>query len=479
MNLQEYAQYDGLGLAELVHRRAVQPRELAELALRAIAQINPQINAVIGLLAERADEIDEAALPDGPFRGVPFLIKDLVIHAAGVPSDSGSRFSSGIVFPHDTELMARFKRTGLVTLGRTNAPEFGMNATTEPVLHGPTRNPWNPARVAGGSSGGSAAAVAARIVPWAHANDGGGSIRIPASACGLIGLKPSRGRVSLGPDFGEALLGLAGELAVTRTVRDCAALLDAVHGAAPGDPYVIAPPERPYSKEILLPPGKLKIAYTTVGFHGVQSDPACVQAVEATARLLESLGHELVAAAPEIDYEAVLQASIVTWCGWSAGAVETMRRFFGRTPSPENLEATTWACYEYGMQMSGLDVLNALAVFNQINRALGAFMQEYDLLMTPTMPAPPAELGRYNADDPSYDARGWLTKLLDEPAHFTALFNITGQPAISLPLHQSDDGLPLGIQFVGRHGAEALLLRLASQLESAQPWAGRKPPISL
>lgn len=479
MNLQEYAQYDGLALAELAHRRVVTPRELAALALEAIAQLNPQLNAIIGMIIEDADQLDEAALPDGPFRGVPFLIKDLVIHAAGVPTDMGSRFTQGVVFPHDSELMARYKRAGFVTLGRTNAPEFGSNVTTEPVLHGPTRNPWNTTRSPGGSSGGSAAAVAARIVPCAHANDGGGSIRIPASACGLVGLKPSRGRVSLGPDFGEALLGLGGELAVTRTVRDCAAILDAVHGSSPGDPYNIVQPERSYSKEIGGASGKYKIAYTTMGFHGVKADPACVQAVEATARLLESLGHEVVEAAPQIDYESVIESSVPAWAGWTAGAVENTRLFFGRTPSPEQMEATSWALYEHGLKVSGLDVLRALAMFNQINRAMGAFMQEYDLLLTPTMPKPPAELGFYNADDPAYDGRGWIARLLNEAAHFTALINITGQPAISLPLYQSEDGLPIGSHFVGRFGDEATLLRLASQLEDAQPWINRKPPISL
>ncbi|MBV9789923.1 MAG: amidase [Chloroflexi bacterium] len=479
MNLQEYAQYDALGLAELVQRRSVTPRELAALALQAIAQINPQINAIIGMIIEDPDQIDEAALPDGPFRGVPFLIKDLVIHAAGVPTDMGSRLTQGVVFPHDSELMARYKRAGFVTLGRTNAPEFGSNVTTEPVLHGPTRNPWNTNHSSGGSSGGSAAAVAARIVPVAHANDGGGSIRIPASTCGLVGLKPSRGRVSLAPDFGEALLGLGIELAVTRTVRDCAAILDAVHGAAPGEPYVIAPPERSYSKELKGGHGKYRIAYTTTAFNGLQSDPACVEVVAKTVQLLESLGHEVVEAAPEIDFEAVLEASVPAWAGWTAGAVENTRLFFGRTPTPELMEATSWALYQEGLKTSGLDVMRAIAIFNQTNRAMGAFMQEYDLLLTPTMPKPPAELGTYNADDPSQDAQSWIRWLLGDPAVFTAMINITGQPAISLPLYQSADGLPIGSHFVGRMGDEATLLRLARQLEEAQPWIDRKPPVSL
>ncbi len=322
--------------------------------------------------------------------------------------------------------------------------------------------------------------MAARIVPWAHANDGGGSIRIPASACGLVGLKPTRGRVSLGPDFGEAVLGLACELAVTRTVRDSAALLDAVQGPGLGDPYIIAPPDRPYLEEVTTPPGRLRIAFTTTGINGVKSDPECVQAVEETARLLESLGHTVVEAAPQVDFEALLVASLPTWTGWVAGAVETARLLLGRTPSPDNLEATSWACYQHGVnEVSGLDVLNALAVFNQTNRSVAAFMQGYDVLMTPTLPTPPVELGYYNADDTSLDAMGWLDKLFNGWALHTALFNITGQPAISLPLHQTSDGLPIGVQFAARFGDEATLFRLAGQLEQVRPWIDRKPPISI
>ncbi|HEU4328604.1 MAG TPA: amidase [Roseiflexaceae bacterium] len=479
MNLHEYAQYDALGLAELVRRREVTPGELADLALGAIERVNPELNAVIGLLLESGGQVDADALPDGPFRGVPLLIKDLVLHAAGVPTDLGSRLFQNAVFPHDSELMARFRQAGFVLVGRTNTPELGMNVTTEPVLHGPTRNPWDTARSPCGSSGGSAAAVAARLVPLAHANDGGGSIRLPASVCGLVGLKPSRGRVSLGPDFGEALLGLGCELALTRTVRDCAAVLDAVHGPAAGEPYIIAPPEVAYAQAIRQPPRQLRIAWSTTGFNGAPIDPVCAQAVEATARLLESLGHTLVEEAPPVDFEALLAASLTAWAGWMAGAGANAQALLGREPSPDVLEATSWACYDYGVKLSALDVLGALAVFNQINRAMGGFMQRYDLLMTPTMPTPPFELGRYNANDPSLDARGWVELLFHGPAQLTALFNVTGQPAISLPLHQTAEGLPVGVQFAARFGDEATLLRLASQLEQAQPWSDRRPAVCI
>lgn len=480
MKLHEYARFDGLGLAELVRCKEVKPSELADLALQAIGQVNPQLNAVIALIVESGDEVDGAALPDGPFRGVPFLIKDLVVHAAGVPSDSGSRLFEGVVLPYDTELMARFRKAGLVTLGRTNTPELGLNVSTEPVLHGPTRNPWNPSKSTGGSSGGSSAAVAARVVPWAHANDGGGSIRIPASACGLVGLKPTRGRVSTGPDYADPVLGMGWEFAVTRTVRDSAALLDAVHGSGLGDPYTIAPPARPYLDEASTDPGKLKIAFSTTGYNGVKSHPACVQAVEDTASLLQSLGHTLVEAAPQVNFDAVLDACLVGWTGWMASAGEAARMLLGRTPSPDNMEATSWACYQHGMNhVSGLDVMNAMGIFNQIRRGVAAFMQDYDVLMTPTLPTPPVDLGYYNADDASLDAKGWIDKLFNGWGLYTALFNITGQPAVSLPLQQSSDGLPIGIHFAARYGDEATLFRLAGQLEGAQPWIALKPPISI
>jgi len=479
MNLSEYATFDGLGLAELIRRKEVKPRELVDLALQAIQQVNPELNAVIASIIESADQVDESSLPDGPFRGVPFLIKDLVVHAAGIPTDMGSRFTQNVEFPHDTELMARFKKAGLVTIGRTNTPEFGYNANTAPVLHGPTHNPWDPSKSPGGSSGGSAAAVASRIVPWAHANDGGGSIRIPASACGLVGLKPTRGRVSLGPDFGEALLGLACEHVVTRTVRDCAAMLDAVHGPAPGEPYIITPPERPYLEEVETAPGTLKIAFTTKGFNGLKSDPACVKAVEDTAAKLESLGHRIVQAAPEVNFENMLNASVPAWTGWVASAVEGIRLLMDRTPSPDNLEATTWTAYQQGTKASALDVLTSIALYNQIRREAAPFFEEHDVLMTPTMPTPLVEIAHYNADDQSLDARGWVDKLFNGWAHFTGVINVTGQPAISLPLQETADNQPIGIHFVGRFGDEASLFRLAGQLEKANPWIDRKPPICI
>jgi amidase len=480
MDLSEYAQYDGLGLADLVRRGEVKSSDLVGLALSAIEQVNPQINAVICPIVRRDDEVDENHLPDGPFAGVPFLIKDIGIHAAGIPADCGSRLLQNIVHSYDTELMSRFKKAGLITIGRTNTPEMGMNVSTEPLLHGPSRNPWNAAKTTGGSSGGSAAAVAARIVPWAHANDGAGSIRIPASCCGVVGLKPTRGRVSEDPDFGEVLLGLGINFAVTRSVRDSAAMLDAVQGPGVGDPYVIPPPVRPYLEEVSTPPGNLRIAFTTAGWNGTASDHKCARAVEDAAQLLESLGHTVVQAAPTIDFDALVNACVPTWCGFATGAIEHARHTQGRNPSPDNLEATTWACYQFGLNsMSGLEVVNALAEFNRLNRSMGAFMRDFDILLCPTLPTPPVELGVYDANDASLDAKGWIDKIYQGFALFTGLFNVTGQPALSLPLHQTDDGSPIGVQLAGRFGDEAALFRLAGQLERASPWIDRKPGISV
>ncbi len=476
MNLAEYSQYDALELADLVHRKAVKPAELASLALQAIETPNPEINAVIGILPGREDEAD---LPEGPFTGVPFLIKDLVLHAAGVQSDLGSRLiQGGFIPPHDTDLMARYKQAGLVTLGRTNTPEFGLNINTEPLLYGPTRNPWNTSKTAGGSSGGSSAAVAARIVPVAHANDGGGSIRVPASCCGLFGMKPTRGRTPAGPDVAEGVHGFGIEHAVTRTVRDSAALLDATEGPGVGDNFVIARPTRPYLEEVTTPPGNLKIAFTSQAWSGVDVDPACAKAVEEAAHLCESLGHTLVEASPPCDMELFFFASQGVWAAATAAGLSFFGQMLGRTPSPKNLEATTWAAYQHGLQMSAMDLESALGACNQISRAVGHFFLDYDMLLSPTLAQQPANLGVYNANDPDMDIITYLQHLFSFAA-FTPLFNMTGQPAMSVPLHQSESGLPVGVQFAARYGDEATLFRLAGQLEQAQPWIGRKPKVSI
>jgi amidase len=473
MDVSEYAKHDATGLAGLISTGQASAEDVRQAALRAVEAVTPELNALVG------EPFDEplSYSTDGPFAGVPFLIKDLVLHAEGVPTRAGSRMTGdGIPFPYDTDLMSRFRQAGLATLGRTTTPEFGFNASTESVLTGPTRNPWDPSRSAGGSSGGSGAMVAARAVPVAHANDGGGSIRIPAAVNGLVGLKPTRGRVPLGPDFGEALAGMAIEFAVTRTVRDCAALLDAVHGAGIGDKYSAAPPVRPFAEEVGAPPGNLKVAFTTEAWSGAPVDPECARAVEELAALLEELGHDVTEAAPDVDVATFDRANTRVWFAFLAASVATFAQVTGNQQSPDNLEATTLACSEAGTKLTALDMMEADALQNQVTRAVGRWFVDHDVLLTPTLAHATFPLGLLDADDPSLDAKGWYDKIFLH-APFTALFNMTGQPAMNVPAMATADGGPVGTQLVARFGDEATLLRLAAQLEEARPWADRKPAV--
>jgi amidase len=440
MKLTEYIEHDGLGLAALIRAGEVTESEVLDCARRMLEALNPAINAVIETYPEPLAGSDRL---DAPFHGIPFLIKDLVIHAAGQRVEMGSRLAAGLRLPHDTDLMARFRAAGLRTMGRSTSPEFGYCATTETVANGPTRNPWDTTRMPGGSSGGSSAAVAAGIVPVAHANDGGGSIRIPASCCGLVGLKPTRGRTPIGPDAGEGLNGLGVEFAVSRTVRDSAALLDAVQGAGVGDPYVITPPRKSYASAILKPPKRLRIALMTRTWAGAAFDPAVSAGLNDTAKLCADLGHRVTEAAPALDWEQFVLNSM--------------------------LEATTLACYHHGKSLKATDLLHAMAYANGVTRSTAVFFQKYDLLLSPTLPGPPLPLGSLNSNDPALGAEGWTRKVfLFTP--LTPLFNMTGQPAISLPLARTGHGLPLGMQFAARYGEEATLLCLAAQLEQAHPW---------
>lgn len=474
LTLEEYAAQDGLGLAAMVRSGDVSAAELAETAQRAIAALNPTINAVIGDVPA-ALHTPAPGSAGAPFHGVPFLIKDLVMHADGVACDMGSRFVHGsFTSPHDTELMRRFKAAGLTTLGRTNTPEMGFSITTEPVLYGPTRNPWDLTRSPGGSSGGSAAAVAAGLVPVAHANDGGGSIRIPAGCCGLVGLKPSRGRTPTGPEFGQPLKGMGIEHAVTRTVRDCAALLDAVQGPGVGDPFEIPPPARPYLQEVGAEPGRLRIAFSLEGVMQAEIDPEMRAALLQVAQHLDQLGHHVEQASPVFDEAQFHSANLTYWCGFLAAGVLGVGQLNGRTPSPALLEATTLACYEHGLGLSLIDGEMADAFANMVCRSVAPFFRQYDVLLTPTTAAAALPLGFSNGNDASLGAKGWYDHLFRH-APFTALYNMTGQPAISLPLCSDSAGRPLGMQFVSRFGAEDLLIRLAAQLEQSLPWQHRRP----
>ena len=476
ISLKDYTAHDGLGLAELVARKEVTPDELGAAAFEAVAKVNPRINAVLHTIPKEAAAEIRAGLPRGPFTGVPFLIKEIVLHAKGVRCEMGSKLAQGYVPDADTELMARFRRAGFVLAGTTQTPEFGYNPTTETRAFGPVHNPWNLGHSPGGSSGGSGAAVAAGIVPIAHANDGGGSIRIPASCNGLVGLKPSRDRIPSGPDYGDLLCGLACEFALTRSVRDAAALLDAVAGPDPGAPGHPVPPARPYREQIGTPPSRLRIAWTTTPASGAKIDPECEKAVHETVRLLESLGHTLIEDRPRYDWDAFLENVNVIWGAFGVASIDFASAMTGRKPGPDNLEAVTLASYEDGKRYSAIDLLNAMTHCNLVSRQVGPFFEKVDVLVTPTIARQPAPLGELNQNREGMTAMEW-TRQVFSYVPFTPLFNVTGQPAISLPLHWSADGLPVGVQIAGRFGDEATLLRLAAQLEQARPWAAKRPPI--
>jgi amidase len=474
----EYAKYDGLGLADLVRRGEVTPTELKDIALKGIEELNPKINSVVNVIGDQAEQEIQAGLPEGPFTGVPFLIKEIVLHAAGVPCHIGSRLAQGLVFDYDTELMARFRKAGLVTIGVTPTPEFGYNATTEAAIYGSTRNPWNTERSSGGSSGGASASVAAGIVPLAHANDGGGSIRIPASCCGLFGLKPTRGRVPTGPDYGEILNGLAVEFAVTRSVRDAAALMDVIAGPDSGGYAYAEPPNRSYSEEISADPGRLRIAWMSQPLTGVPVDQECIESLHSTVKLCEELGHEMVEDSPRIDVKGHSLATLRVWTANLANMMDGVAGILGRRPSPENLEAANWACYEFGKAMNATELLQALDIFALVSRSVGKFFEKYDALLTPTTACPPLPLGVLNANAPFLTAEKWTEKIFAY-APFTNLYNTTGQPAMTVPLAWSMEGLPIGMMFGARFGDEATLFRLAGQFEKARPWGGKHPPVHM
>ncbi len=472
----ELAKLDATALAELIRRKALQPLELVETTIAHIECINPELNAVVTPLYEQALEAARQPLPPGPFAGVPFLLKDGLGSCAGVRETSGSRLLGERIADHDNELVLRYRRAGLIFLGKTNMPEFGLQPTTEPELFGATRNPWNPGLTPGGSSGGAAAAVAAGLVPMAHANDGGGSIRIPASCCGVFGLKPTRARIPLGPDFGDIMSGLVVQHAVTRSVRDSALLLDATAGPETGDPYWAPPPRRSFVEETKADPGWLRIVFSRCIPDGPEVHADCVAAVEDAARLCESLGHTVEEAEAPFDYHATSHLFADIWAAGCANALELIARESGQRPSPEQVEPLTWALYERGSQLSAPDYLVRMNAVQRLARHVVRVLDDYDLWLTPTLAEPPPPLGTFVAspDDPM---KGFHRAGVFTP--FTPICNVTGQPAMSIPLYWNRDGLPIGAHFVGRFGDEATLFRLAAQLEQARPWMGRWPSLSV
>jgi len=470
----EYDRYDGLGLAGLVHRGEVKPEELLETAITRIEMVNPRLNAIVTKMYGEARKSISSGLPDGPFQGVPFLLKDLGATYAGVRLTGGSRVLARNIPDYDNELVRRYKAAGLVTVGRTNTPEFGLNVSTEPAFLGPARNPWDAGRSTGGSSGGSGAAVAARIVPIAHASDGGGSIRIPASCCGLFGMKPSRGRMPTGPEFGEMWEGFATNHAVSLSVRDDAALLDATSAPEAGAPYGIPAPTRPFLEEVGAAPGRLRIAFFTKGASD-QTHPDCIAAVQDAAQLCENLGHRVEEASPAIAFEPLLQAFQLVVRAHTASLLNLIGRMQGKEVARDRVEPQTWELARAGHEASAAALAGTKALFNTTTRTVARFLQNYDLILTPTLGEPPRELGYFDTVNLPLDVLG---KRVFHFIPFTWLHNVTGCPAMSVPLHWNDDGLPIGVQFAGRYGDEATLYRLAGQLEEARPWRNKVPGIA-
>jgi len=492
----DYEKYDATSLAELVLKREVSPLELCEEAISRIEKLNPVLNAVIYTMYDAARQTAKGPLPAGPFTGVPFLLKDAIQAMAGAPLTFGCRAWKDYVPRDDSEFVKRIRKAGLVVLGKTNVPEFALLPYTEPELFGPARNPWNTERTTGGSSGGSAAAVASRMVPMAGGNDGGGSIRIPSSYCGLFGLKPTRGRNPLGPDYGEEWQGAVVEHVLTLSVRDSAAFLDATCGADSGAPYVIPRPEMPYAQEMKKSPGKLRIAFSTRSMIDSEVHPECVKAVEDTVKLLEKLGHRIEQDEPKIDGRAVAISYLMMYMGEVAADIEKTKVLTGKKPERKDFETTTWTLGLLGRTYSAGDFVREMRVWNNVARAFGSFFEKYDLYLTPVNAFPAHKIGELQPK-PAEKALMKVTNTLGlgrllkasgiveqiamdsiSKVPFTQLANLSGLPAMSVPLHWTADNLPCGSHFMARFGDEATLFRLAAQLEEAKPWFNKRPPVS-
>jgi amidase len=470
----EFGDYDALGLAELVRKRQISASELLDEAIARLEAVEPRINAVPIRHEQFARQQIQRGLPDGPFAGVPFLLKDLTL-LAGTQTTYGSRAFKNFVADHSSTLVERYLRAGLVIFGKTATPEFGLNFSTEPVMHGPTRNPWRLEHSAGGSSGGAAAVAAARVLPIVHATDGGGSIRVPSACCGVFGLKPTRGRTPLGPDRLEGWAGLTCAHAVSISVRDSAALLDATHGSEAGSPYRAPAPERPFLEEVQREPGRLRIAFSDRRPDGSAIDPEVAAAMREVADHLASLGHRLeektlqLTIDPGAAMRAIVGANTALTLNQRAAAI-------GRPLTLDDLELATFALFRIGAEMRAPDYVAATAAVHQVGRQLALSLAEFDVFLTPTLCLPPLPLGKL--DTMSQDLEGY-GRLIGRYTPTTSLFNMSGQPSMSVPLAWSKDGLPLGMMFTARFGDEATLFRLAGQLEQTRPWRERKPPVAL
>ena len=475
MKISEYASYDAVNLAELVRKRQISPPELTEVAIAAIEAVNPRLNAVIHKTFDYARKAAASDLPDGPFRGVPYMLKELATMWAGMPTTNSCPYLKDFVAPVDLEIVSRIKRAGFVLVGKTNAPEFGWSITTEPKMYGATKNPWKDGITAGGSSGGSSVAVASRMVPLAEASDGAGSIRVPASNNGIVGLKPSRGTSTFAPIWADYWHGGAQFLCVSRTVRDTAAYLDAVYGTLPGDSYA-APPRAPgyFLKQTRTKAGRLRIGFTTTAPDGNPVHPEAVTAVRKAARLLEDLGHDVE------EHDLAFDAT-QTWITYTrmtavvtAANFETLAGFIGHAVRRDEVSPVLWSMIDYGKSIGGPTHANDIEALKMASRQIASGIAAYDAYLTPTLTQPPRPMGYYDmnmTDHLAYNAK-WTDAVFMFP------FNVSGQPAISLPMHWSADGVPMGVQLVARNNDEATLIRVAAQLEEAAPWIDRKPPVS-
>jgi amidase len=471
----DYRDHDGLGLAALLRERAVSAKQLLETAIERAERVNPLINALSQKLYDYGLEALSRPIPDGPFAGVPFLLKDVGAMLAGTTTTQGSRFFADTRASADSTLVERYKRAGLVIFGKTTTPELALAASTETSFSGATHNPWDLSRTAGGSSGGAAAAVAAGIVPLAHASDGGGSIRIPASCCGLFGIKPTRARISAGPLAGEGWGSLSVNHVISRSVRDSAAALDATAGPAPGDPYCAPHQDRPFLSEVGAPAGRLRIAFQRRPLSGVPVQRECIQAAEEAAQLLETLGHEVEEAQPPGNWDELGHALWVLVASNVSRSLKKRAGDLGRALVPEDVDRVTWGAVEFAETLEVEAYPEALASIHMQGRRMAEFHRNFDMVMSPTLAQVPVPLGVQRTDNPDLKAYGHA---LAEFTPFTQLFNLTGQPSMTVPLHWTEQGLPVGVMFSAPFGEEAMLFRLAAQLEQAKPWFARVPEVA-
>lgn len=473
MSFPEYADYDGLGLAELVKKGEVMQLELIDAAIERSERHNGTLNAIVYKAYDEARAKAKGDLPDGPFKGVPFLIKDLGTEVKGWPRTSGSKFVANVVDNHDSELVKRFRSAGTVLFGKTNTPEYGITGTTESRLLGPCRNPWDPSRISGGSSGGAASAVGAGIVPLAHASDGLGSIRIPAACCGLVGMKVTRDRNPQGPHDFDRAIGFSVDHVVSRTVRDSAAMLDATGYPEPASPYAPPPKERPYMEEITKSPGKLRIAWSSETPSGKPIHPEIQAALEKTADFLEKLGHDVRPRGLGIDYRELYRAQgAVSGSNFAAGMMRRIAEM-GREPNEDELEPLTWAGFKGGQRLTGAQAMWGWQQLRLMNRQVLSVFEEVDVYLCPVLGQLQPEIGHLGPDQEPRE----LNRKQGQVFPFTPPFNFTGQPSLSLPLWQSESGLPIGMMFTGRYADEATLFRLAAQLEKELPWKDRRPQL--